>query len=473
MTTPPVIMWFRQDLRLRDNPALHAAAQAGSVIPVYIFDEHRDWPMGAASRVWLHHSLEALAKSLGGKLYLASGRTADILPKLARLHKVATIYCNSAYDPAGRAMDQDIAGKLAKAGVGFERSNGLLLIEPDANLKPDGTYYKVFSAFRKKHYPPHRSFDVLPAPRTLDLVNITGGNTLDKLKFLPDKLDWHGGMMKDWQPGEEAAQKGLKSFVDDHLKDYNTARDRPALPGVSRLSPRLHHGELSPRQVWQAVQAGMAAHGLETGGDRYLSEIAWREFNYHLLWHFTALPDAPFQPRFEKFKWSKSPEIMQRWQQGQTGYPLVDAGMRQLWQTGWMHNRVRLVVGSFLVKDLLLHWRDGAAWFWDCLVDADLANNSANWQWVAGCGADAAPYFRIFNPITQSKKFDPEGAYIRTWVPELADLPKKYIHDPSSAPAEVLQKAKVTIGETYPAPVVAHDAARGEALTRFRTLKGA
>ena len=345
------------------------------------------------------------------------------------------------------------------------------MFEPHKALKSDGTPYKVFTPFYKKG-----CLENSPPPRTPlaepDNINLQAHSilSLDDLNLMP-QIPWHKTMEKEWEPGESGAQKRLLHFLHNGLRDYKEGRNHPAADNVSRLSPHLHYGEISPNEVWHATKPVMVAEHIEKDGEHFLRELGWRDFSNNLLYHFPDIPRTNLQAKFNAFPWREDPDALKRWQKGQTGYPIVDAGMRELWQTGYMHNRVRMIAGSFLVKNLLLHWHHGEDWFWDTLVDADLANNSASWQWVAGCGADAAPYFRIFNPLTQGKKFDADGAYVRKYVPEIAALPDKYLHAPWEAPDETLFESGVALDQTYPSPIVDLKQSRDRALAAFSSLK--
>lgn len=478
------LVWLRQDLRLRDNPALYDACNNGAVIPVYILDDTNsgDWAMGGASRWWLHHSLQALSASLGDRLLVLKGDPLTLIPRLVKTLKVDDVYWNRCYEPWRINRDSLLKKQLNDNGTVVYSSNGSLLWEPWRILKDDQTPYRVFTPFYRrgclKAEPPAQP---LPAPRQLKqavvdatthgdwLSGRSGQAGIDQLGLLPT-IPWDRTMTATWQIGESAAWQRLQQFLDTGLDGYKDGRNFPARPKVSRLSPYLHFGEISPRQVWHEAQSAGAAGGLENDLDTFLSEIGWREFSYSLLYHNPELPRKAIQKRFNDFPWQTNTERLRAWQQGRTGMPLVDAGMRELWQTGYMHNRVRMVVGSYLVKNLLLHWHEGEDWFWDCLVDADLPNNSASWQWIAGCGADAAPYFRVFNPVLQSRKFDKDGDYLRQYLPELASLPDKHIHAPFEAPADVLRSAGVSLGENYPNPVVDLKASREAALAAFKSL---
>ena len=478
--SPPVILWFRQDLRLTDNPALQAAADTGQpVIPVYILDEESPDVRrhGGASRWWLHHSLRSLAASLeerGATLVLHRGPAADVIARLQRDTGATRVFWNRLYEPALIERDRGIKAALGDSGVEAQSYNGSLIREPWEIQTKTGKPYGVFTPFWKALLEQGVSGSALPAPaRIPGPANPIASDALEDWELLPTKPDWAGGLRKTWRPGEAAARQLLGNFHEEGLTDYASMRDIPGRPGTSRLSPYLHFGEISPRQVWQATSSWAQASGgaAEKAANAYLREIGWREFNNHLLFHYPDLPDRNVNGAFDAFPWQPDETHLRAWQKGRTGYPLVDAGMRELWETGWMHNRVRMVVASFLVKHLLIDWREGERWFWDTLVDADLANNSGNWQWVAGCGFDAAPYFRIFNPTLQAEKFDPDGAYVRRWVPEIADLPDKHLHKPWEAPGSVLEAAGVRLGQTYPAPIVDHKAARQRALDAFASVK--
>ncbi len=478
MTNPCIVHWFRQDLRLADNPGLAHAAANGSVLPVYILDDDNAaaHKMGGASRWWLHQSLNALNHALDGRLVVLAGDAAHLLPALARDCGARMVTWSRAYEPWRIDRDSRIKATLTAAGIAAESFNASLLWEPWEVLKDDGTPYRVFTPFYRrgclKAVPPRQP---LPLPSPLDLVSDAGcpqgQGAIDNLGLLPD-LDWINGLEERWAVGEAAAKDRLSAFLDEGLAGYKEGRNFPARRHVSRLSPYLHWGEISPNTVWYAVRDQIDSGACpERDGDHFLSELGWREFSHSLLFHFPDLPRKNLQPRFDHFDWRDDPGALARWQQGMTGYPIVDAAMRELWQTGYMHNRTRMIVGSFLVKNLRLHWHHGERWFWDCLVDADLANNSASWQWIAGCGADAAPYFRIFNPITQGEKFDPDGDYIRRYVPEIAGLPDAFLCSPWTAPAEVLAAAGVRLGVTYPHPMVDAKASREAALAAFSALK--
>ncbi len=471
----PVIVWFRQDLRVGDNPALAAAASTERpILPVYILDDEAagEWRLGAASRWWLHQSLDALNESLRGKLCFLNGRAIDSLPKLAQAVGAAHVVWNRCYEPWRIERDAQISEALSADGIRAESFNGSLLFEPHCVSKADGTPYKVFTPFYRKGCLKGASAPGEPvaAPERIPLLPHGQGLALDELQLMP-ATRWYTEMADVWEPGESGAHSRLQRFLDDGIRDYKAGRNRPDRQQVSRLSPHLHFGEVSPRQVWHAARRIATLQRLESDVDHFLSELGWREFSYYLLYHQPELPRVNLQAKFDRFPWREDPDALQRWQYGLTGYPIVDAGMRELWRTGYMHNRVRMIVGSFLVKNLLLHWHHGADWFWDTLVDADLANNSASWQWIAGCGADAAPYFRIFNPVIQGQKFDPEGAYVRRYLPELAGLPVKFLHSPWTAPDDVLTAANVTLGEHYPKPIVDLKTSRERALDAFRSLK--
>lgn len=468
------LLWLRQDLRLRDNPALVAAARSGTVLPVYILDNSNagDWAMGAASRWWLHHSLTALDAALDGRLWVFAGDAKQILPRLCSEQNISQVFWNRCYEPWRVQRDKAVKQKLVDGGIEAHSHKGSLLWEPWEALKDDGTPYRVFTPYYRNavaNLTPVSTVQRKPAD--LSLADCPQGpDKIDALGLMPS-IHWYGGMDKAWEPGEEGAHKRLKTFLANGLGSYKTGRDFPARRSVSRLSPHLHFGEISPRQLWHAAQRQGSESGDENQSEHFQRELAWREFSHALLYHFPELTEQNMNRQFDAFPWQRQERLLTSWQKGETGYPLVDAGMRELWTTGYMHNRVRMVVGSFLVKNLLHHWLDGARWFWDCLVDADLANNTCSWQWVAGCGADAAPYFRIFNPVTQSQKFDPGADYIREFVPELKNVPDKYIHDIASAPQQELEAAGVRLGKSYPAPIVDLRESRQAALDAYQRIK--
>jgi len=460
------IHWFRRDLRLSDNPALTKSAQSGQVIPVYILDttDNDQFAMGAASRVWLHHSLHALNKSLGGKLVVLSGDPDALLPQFAKDHDARVVTWTRCYEPKDIERDTKLKSDLIKLGLDVISENGSLLWEPWQVKKKDGEPYKVFTPFFRKGcmnaLPPRQ---LIGAPN-LDIKTVDC-SPIESLGLLPD-ANWSKDLTRGWDIGETAAITRMRAFLSDDLDGYKTDRNIPAKPGVSRLSPYLHFGEISPNQIWYASLE--QDHGDD--GSHFRSELGWREFSNHLLFHNPQMPVQGLNKKFDRFPWRDAKDALSRWQRGQTGIPIVDAGMRELWQTGYMHNRVRMIVASFLIKNLLIDWRHGAAWFWDTLFDADLANNSASWQWVAGCGADAAPFFRIFNPVLQGQKFDPDGTYTRQYVPELAGLSKKYLFCPWDAPSSELENAGVTLGKNYPTPIVELKPSRERALAALKSL---
>ena len=469
----PALVWFRRDLRLADNPALVAACESERpLILLYIDETDLDRPLGAAKKVWLHYSLNALSESIarkGAKLLLREGPAEIILDEIIDQSGAKAVYWNRRYEADGIERDSNIKASLKDAGLSVETFNGSLLTEPWDVETQAGGYYKVFTPYWRAASqiigPRIAANPPLNAPEKL--TGYTGHLESDALDLLPEKLDWDDAVMADWTPGEAGAMARLKTFLDGPVKDYVDARNIPSnTEGTSRLSPHLSAGEISPRQIWQAARDG------KHNADKFLSEIGWREFSYVLLYHNPELAEKNYKPDFDNFAWRTDKASLKAWTKGQTGYPFVDAGMRELWQTGWMHNRVRMVVASFLIKHLLIDWRDGEDWFWDTLLEADPAANSASWQWVAGSGADAGPYFRIFNPFGQGEKFDKTGEYVRRFVPELKDLPDKYIQTPWTAPKEVLAKANVKLGDTYPKPLVEHKMARERALSRYKESKG-
>ena len=470
MTKSIAIHWFRQDLRLADNPALTEAVQQGDVLPIYILDETHagKHAMGAASRWWLHYSLQSLKHSLDNKLSIYFGNPVDILNDLITRYNVQAVYWNRCYEPWRIERDTLIKAALEQKGVAVHSYNGSLLWEPWSIKKKDGTHYKVFTPFYRKGCllaPPPREPLAQPASASY-LRDEKNTLTIEQLKLLPT-IRWDKQLEPHWQIGEQAAAERFDQFIEEGLSHYKEGRNFPAKPYTSRLSPHLHFGEVSPNQLWYSVR--QVADNKEV--DHFCSELAWREFSYSQLYHNPDLPEKNLQTKFDRFPWNNNDKALHAWQRGETGIPMVDAGMRQLWQTGYMHNRVRMIVGSFLVKNLRLHWHHGERWFWDTLADADLANNSASWQWIAGCGADAAPYFRIFNPVTQGQKFDPDGEYVRQFVPELARLPNKFLFNPWEAPALVLKEAGVELGRDYPTPIVDLKQSREAALQAFQSLK--
>ena len=478
------LLWFREDLRLADNPALHAAAASKNpLLAIFILDTARNGSRahGGASRWWLHQSLAALdteLKAKGVRLHLFAGDADRLVPAIAKAGEAKTVFWNRRYDGPGRKQDERIEDSLRKLGCAVEPFNGRLLVEPDALRTKGGTPFRVYTPFWRALAAQGEPARLLPAPRRLKAASLPRTApkpvSLDDLGLLPTKPDWAGGLRETWTPGERGAAKRLRHFVHDLIDDYAKGRDIPSQDATSRLSPALAFGELSPRQIWHAAHHALAdGEASAANVEKLTKELAWREFSYHLLFNHPDLAEQNFNARFDAFPWaSRATAHLHAWQQGRTGYPIVDAGMRQLWATGWMHNRVRLIVGSFLVKHLLIDWRKGEQWFWDTLCDADAANNAQNWQWVAGSGADAAPYFRIFNPVLQGARFDPDGDFVKSFVPELARVPARFIHRPWDAPDDVLEKAGVTLGKTYPNPIVDHAAARKRALAAFAGVKG-
>jgi deoxyribodipyrimidine photo-lyase len=459
--TDAIIVWFRQDLRLRDNDALSAAARCGApLVPLYIWspEEEGDWPPGAASRWWLHHSLTRLEGALrerGLRLTLRRGPTLAVLDELVRERRARALYFNLRYEPAAQEVQRRVETTFGARGIEVRGFNGSLLLDPRSTLNQSGRPYQVYTPFLRNLLRSARPAAPAPIPRNLKgLAHWPKTLPIAALGLLP-KIRWYETMAATWQPGEAGAQVRMRRFLRAHLARYKAVRDEPASAGTSGLSPHLHLGEIGPRQIWHALGAGGRS-------SPFLRELVWREFAYHLLHHFPQTPSAPLRREFEQFAWRNAKADLRAWQHGETGVPLVDAGMRELWATGFMHNRVRMVAASFLVKNLRLPWQQGARWFWDTLVDADLANNTLNWQWVAGCGADAAPYFRIFNPVSQGERFDADARYVRRWVPQLAGLPSRRAHSPwigGPLPAG------------YPSPIVDLAASREAALEAYQSLR--
>jgi deoxyribodipyrimidine photo-lyase len=480
MPNRPTLVWLRQDLRLQDNAAFHAAlANGGPIIPVYVLAETGAgrWAPGVASRWWLHGSLETLARSLetrGTRLILRRGDSATELRALARETGAAMICWNRAYEPEARAEEAAVRRTLAADGIEIRESAGGLLFEPAAIRNQAEKPFQVFTPFWR-----HCLTQPVPVPLALPAGRWPPPKPRPRSDVLEDwALRMPPGRTEEFRasgtPGEEGGQRCLAKFIAQAMDDYQKRRDVPAVEGTSRLSPHLHFGELTPRQIWAAVEEASRTSGVmprSRGAFVFLGEVGWREFAHHLLWHFPHSAEAPLRPEYGDFPWRRDEAVLRAWQQGRTGYPIVDAGMRQLRRTGWMHNRVRMIVASFLVKQLLQPWSEGAAWFWDTLVDADLANNTLGWQWSAGCGADAAPYFRIFNPVLQGEKFDPAGDYVRRWVPELARVPAETIHQPWSTAPLALAAAGVALGHDYPHPIIAPGEGRARALAALAEWK--
>lgn len=473
----PAIVWFRDDLRLADNPALTAAARSGRpILALYILDEGGDRrPLGGASRWWLHHSLAALTADLaaaGVPLVLRRGAPEAILPALMAETGAAEVHWNRRYGPAERALDSALKAQAESAGLVAASHNGSLLVEPWTVTTKAGGWCKVFTPFWKAAQPQlERLREPLPVPAMTGYAGATSDD-LATWRLRPTRPDWSGGLAETWIPGEAGARARLARFLDHGLSRYADQRDVPAADATSALSPHLRFGEISAVTAYHAARRHGDAHGIsERAVAKFQSELGWREFSYNLLFHFPDLGWRNVQQKFDAFPWTDgSDAVLTAWRRGETGYPIVDAGMRQLWRTGTMHNRVRMIVASFLVKHLLVHWRVGEAWFWDTLCDADPANNAASWQWVAGSGADAAPYFRIFNPVGQGEKFDPDGTYVRTYLPELSGLPADGIHRPWELSEAALRNRGVVLGRTYPRPIVDLDRARTRALEAFDRL---
>lgn len=471
----PIIIWFRDDLRLSDNPALDAAANSGrKIICIFVHDEGSKGlrPLGGAARWWLHGALQELddaLRGLGGRLYVHRGIASVLVPQLAADSKAAAVYWNRRYGAAERRVDEAVKTALETQRLEARSFNGHLLYEPWSIKTKSGTPFRVFSAFWRAAHEAGEPGQPLGVPSRLNLFNgpcgltSTTGVQLADLALEPSSPDWAVGLRSNWRRGEAGAQAQLELFLEEHLNEYADLRDFPERSATSRLSPYLRFGNISPRQLWHAAEA--AAHAsnpaMQRNLEKFQCELGWREFSYHLLYYNPEMGSENLQTRFDSMLWRTDAKALRAWQQGKTGYPLVDAGMRELWATGWMHNRVRMVVASFLVKHLLIDWRQGEAWFWDTLVDADPANNAASWQWVAGSGADAAPYFRVFNPVLQGEKFDPDGRYVKRWLPELADVLPSVIHRPWQLPSKI---------EAYAGRIVEHDGARQRALDAFKRL---
>lgn len=479
MSVNPVILWFRRDLRLRDNPALSAAAKTGApIIPLYILDDVDDHPIGSASQWWLHHSLSSLQSSLqkrGSTLILRKGPAEKIINQLIDDTKASAIFWNRRYYKPEIELDKNIKKSLEERTVEVHTFNGSLLTEPWELKTGSGGFYKVFTSYYKKVRAtgPTRK-TIANCPKKLNHLKINPStDQLEQWNLLPKTPNWATAFNNQWVPGEQGAHNTLEAFLNGPVDHYEEDRNHPFIKGTSKLSPHLAFGEISPLKIWQRTENAKAKGSvLDSQAEKFISQVVWREFSHVLLYFFPDLSNKPMKPAFESFPWQENEPALTAWKKGKTGYPIVDAGMRELWQTGWMHNRVRMIVASFLIKHLMIPWQEGEKWFWDTLVDADIANNSASWQWVAGCGADASPYFRIFNPFTQGEKFDPEGHYVKTYVPELKKLPVKFIHQPWTASVETLSEAGIIIGKDYPAPIVEHKFARNRALDGYAMIKG-
>jgi deoxyribodipyrimidine photo-lyase len=463
----PSIVWFRHDLRLTDNPALQAAVAAGGpVIPVYILEQEA----GAAARWWLHHSLSALSADIaarGGTLILRRGDPVAVIAALAAQTKAASVHAARSYAPGWRAVDRAVDAALKARNVAFHRHLSISLFAPERIKTKTGTMYGVYTPFSKACFEAGVPEEFFAAPEEIPKAPQIFSEALEGWGLLPTKPDWASGLRASWTPGEAGAEARLRAFLAGPIQDYDEKRNIPGVRGTAMLSPHVHFGEISARHLFHRAAAMGPGKAVQT----FLKELLWREFSINLLWQHPTLRTQPIRPEFAAFPWGDDPPALRAWQRGRTGVPIVDAGMRELWQTGWMHNRVRMICASYLVKHLLIPWQLGEAWFWDTLCEADEAANAASWQWVAGCGADAAPYFRIFNPVLQGKRFDANGAYVRRYVPELADLPDEFIHAPWEAPPLILTNARVRLGENYPHPIILPEQGRDRALAAYERMK--
>ncbi len=474
---PATLVWFRRDLRLHDNPALtHAAERDGAIIPVFILDKDGsgEWAPGSAQRAWLHESLSRLDNDLQGrglKLTLRAGSSAAELIDIAEAVGADEVVLNRDYVPASGRLENEVIEALGERAIRVRRFGNQLLHEPDNVRTSSDTGYRVFTPFWKSVRAGIRLEDEQSIPRMGQTRAPSGWPRSAKpedLRLLTGEND--GRDLGSFRPGEDGARERLNEVKSSILRDYYERRNRPDVDGTSRLSPHLAMGEVSIRSVWQALSEAndsLPSRNLST----FRTQLGWREFSYHVLHHNPDSPTQPLRPNYGDFPWRDDDDAFDRWCSGTTGYPMVDAGMRQLAATGWMHNRVRMVVASFLTKHLLIRWQQGARFFWDHLFDADLANNTMGWQWSAGSGADAQPFFRIFNPITQGEKFDLEGKYVRRWIPELAKLPNAHIHSPWTASEGTLDDANVVLGEHYPEPIVDHRLARERALSAYQSIR--
>ncbi len=471
ISVPVFIVWLRNDLRLADNPALHDAVMQAQrtgarILPLYLVEEPSS--LGEASCWWLKASLSRLQEDLsrvGAPLLICRGASHVILPALAHEVGAQAVFWNRRHDPLGKAADRIVEEILAAQSVAVHTFNAALLFDPGQVLTQGGSPFQVFTPFWRSCMS-KMALDPLSPP--LEAPDHVPGMALPLEGLSPDAAlpeAQSRELAGFWTPGEAAAFERLSQFIERDLASYHIGRDRPDLSATSRLSPHLHFGEISPRQIWAAMP-----HGTGEGQEAFWREIGWREFAYHLLYHFPLLTDQPMKAAFAGFSWSADQGALEAWQQGKTGFPIIDAAMRCLLQTGWIHNRARMIAASFLVKDLLIPWQQGQAWFDAYLVDADVACNGVGWQWVSGCGADGAPYFRVFNPVLQGKKFDPQGRFTRRWVPELKALPDRFLHCPWEAPAGVLKEAGVALGRNYPSPIVDHAIARQRALDAYASM---
>jgi deoxyribodipyrimidine photo-lyase len=474
-TDAPVIWWVRRDLRLADNDALRAAADSGRpVIPLYVLDPDRPRAPGAAGLWWLDKSLRALSEALahaGSALVLRRGPTVETLRAVAAETGAERLHFGRLYEGEDRGLEPEAVQALGEAGVRAESFRGSLLTEPGEVKTGAGGAFQVYGPFWRALHARLREVTTAPAVRRLTPPpKPVRSEALESWGLHPRHPDWSTGFVGE--PGEAGARRALDRFVHGALGRYRSERAQPVEAATARLSPHLHWGEVSSRQVWAAACAAGEAKGHEDEREKFLSELAWRDFSHTVLAAHPDLASRNYQARLEGLRWRRDPEGLHAWKRGRTGFPIVDAGMRELWRSGWMHNRARMITGAFLVKDLLIDWREGERWFWDTLVDADEANNGINWQWVAGTGPDAQPFFRVFNPLLQADRFDKGGGYVRQWCPELAKLPDKHIHAPWAASAEVLDRAGVVLGQTYPRPIVDHAQARDRALAAYKALQG-